>query len=69
MDNNFSERNLRNGIIGAGERKRNTKKKKIPEREKEEVRGWKEMKKVDKTSWNKSTKRDREEQNRSISES
>lgn len=43
MDNNFSERNLQNGIIGAGERKRN-KEEKIREREKEEVRGRKEMK-------------------------
>lgn len=33
MDNNFSERNLQNGIIGAGERKRN-KEEKIREREK-----------------------------------
>lgn len=66
MDNNFSERNLRNGIIGAGERKRN-KEEKIPEREKRRKEG--NEKKVDKTSWNKSTKRDREEQNRSISES
>lgn len=42
MDNNFSERNLQNGIIGAGERKRN-KEENIPEREKRG--GRKEMKK------------------------
>lgn len=42
MDNNFSERNLRNGIIGAGERKRNTKKKKY---QREKRGGRKEMEK------------------------